>query len=113
MVVSKLHTILVLVAISRATSLTIPNEKDLDDEPKQNSEEILDIESVTDSVEFVTVQDNLEETQEQLQENLALAISRNSVTNYFLISVRLVNFFLKLLFSSPKPFITKKMFYIF
>ena len=88
MVTSKLHAILILVALSRGTSLTIPNEE----EPKLYSEEILDIESVTDSVEFVTVQDNLEETQEQLQENLDLAISRNSVTNFNQISVIFVNF---------------------
>ena len=95
MVVSKLHTILILVVISGTKSLTIPNEKDLNVEPqpKQNSEEILDIESVTDSVEFVTVQDDQEETQEQLQENLELAISRNSVTNFCLISLKFVNFF--------------------
>ena len=88
MAISKLHAILILVALSRTTSLTIPNEQ----EPKLNSEEILDIESVTDSVEFVTVQNNLEEDQDQLQENLDLAISRNSVTNFYLISVKFVCF---------------------
>ena len=107
MVVSKLHAILILVALSRSTSLTIPNEE----EPKLNSEEILDIESATDSVEFVTVQDNLEETQEQLQENLDLAISRNSVTNFYLISVRFV-YFLSKLAGSFRLFSEKKMFYI-
>ena len=93
MVVSKLHTILILVVISGTKSLTIPNEKDLNVEPKHNSEEILDIESVTDSVEFVTVQEDQEETQEQLQENLELAILRYSVTNFCLISLKFVNFF--------------------
>ena len=77
MVVSKLQTILILVAISRTMSLTIPNVK-----PKENFEDILDIESATDSVEFVTIKENLQETQEQLQVDLELAISRNSVTNY-------------------------------
>ena len=95
MVISKLHAILILVALSRSTSLTIPNEE----EPKLNSEEILDIESVTDSVEFVTLQDNLEDTQEQLQENLDLAISRHSVTNFSNFCT-ICQFFLKLLLSS-------------